>query len=197
MVHHHITFADFACLPESGLGYLTAAFVRNPYDRVYSGFRQLRKDIETQPGLPYPEPWVRDLVMKQLSENFSQLCQAQFDFDRWLELVGDDQIYEAGRNTNFPLHPAHYWTHLAGRQRVDFIGKVENFESDFETFLSVVRIGPLDRTNANVVDLEGNAPANPHGYRYVDRMDSRSVAKVNRLFAADFDLFGYERIQPQ
>lgn len=194
VVHQHMTLADYRCLPESRLGYFAAAFVRNPYDRVYSGFRQLQKDLETQPELPYPDPWIRDLVMRQLSENLSQLREAEYRFDRWLELVADEQVYEAGRNTNFPLHPAHYWTHQGGRRAVDFIGRVETFEADFERFRKKVRIGTLARENANVVDLEGGASANLHGYRYVDRMNPRSVEKINRLFAADFDLFGYPRV---
>jgi hypothetical protein len=132
--------------------------------------------------------------MKQLAENFAQLCNASFRFDEWLDLVGDDQIYEAGRNTNFPLHPAHYWTHIAGRKAVDFIGRVESFETDFAAFLDRAGIGPLPRVNANVVDLEGGAGSNPHGYRYVDRISERSISKINRLFARDFDLFEYVRL---
>ena len=41
--------------------------------------------------------------------------------------------------------------------------------------------------------LEGGAPGNPHGYHYVERMHPRSVAKINDIFARDFELFGYER----
>jgi hypothetical protein len=80
VVHQHITRAEFDCLPEAKLGYLTAAFVRNPYDRVNSGFRQLQKDIQEQPSARFSEPWIRDLVRKQLAENFAQLCQAGFEF---------------------------------------------------------------------------------------------------------------------
>ncbi len=194
VVHQHLTCADFASLPEGRLGYFAASFVRNPYDRVYSGFRQLQKDIREQPGAAFPEPWIRELVLRQLAENSAQLHSASFQFDEWLDLVGDEQIYEAGRNTNFPLHPAHYWTHIAGRQAVDFIGRVENFETDFQTFLERADIGPLPPVNCNVVDLEGGAAANPHGYRYVDRMHARSIAKINRLFERDFELFGYARL---
>ena len=194
VVHQHLTCADFAALPESRLGYFAASFVRNPYDRVYSGFRQLQADIRDQPGAAYPEPWIRALVTAQLAENFSQLCRASFQFDEWLDLLGDEQVHEAGRNTNFPLHPSHYWTHLAGRQAVDFIGRVENFEEDFGRFLERSGIGPVPAVNANVVELEGGAATNLHGYRYVDRMAPRSIAKINRLFATDFELFGYERI---
>jgi hypothetical protein len=194
VVHQHVTCAEFACLPESKLGYLLATFVRNPYDRVYSGFRQLQEDIRGQPLAPYPEPWIRDHVMKQLTENFAQLCQAQFDFDKWVESIRDEQIYEIGRNTNFPLHPSHYWTHIAGRQVVDFIGRVENFEADFRDFLTRVDIDQVQSANANVVELEGGAASNPFGYRYVNRMAVRSIEKIYRLFERDFDLFNYERL---
>lgn len=197
VVHQHITCAEFACLPESRLGYFTASFVRNPYDRVYSGFRQLQTDIQEQPQLPYPEPWIREHVMKQLADNSAQLSQAQFAFDDWLALVGDAQIYEVGRNTNFPLHPAHYWTHVAGKQIVDFIGRVEDFETDFRTFSSRVDLDDVPPVNVNVVELEGGARHNPFGYRYVDRMSPQSIETINRLFDRDFDLFAYERLTPR
>ncbi|MBM2816009.1 MAG: Chondroitin 4-O-sulfotransferase [Ignavibacteria bacterium] len=194
VVHPHITCTDFSCLPESKLEYFKASFVRNPYDRAFSGFRQLQKDIKEQPYSNYPEPWIRDLVMKQLAENFSQLCQAQFKFDDWLELISDEQIYEIGRNSNFPLHPSHYWTHVAGKQFVDFIGKVENFEDDFRDFLNRVGIDNVPDGNLHVVDLEGGAKNNLFGYRYIDRMSQRSIEKINRLFEKDFELFNYKQI---
>lgn len=194
VVHQHITCVEFSCLPEGQLGYFTASFVRNPYDRVYSGFRQIQKDIQTQPYASYPDAWIRDLVMKQLAENFTQLCAAQFDFNKWLDIVSDEQIYEIGRNTNFPLHPAHYWTHIATKQAVDFIGRVENFEADFQKLLSHIGVETAETINANVVELEGNARLNPFGYRYTDHMSVRSIKKIHRLFEQDFELFKYERL---
>ena len=196
VVHQHITCADFAALPESKLEYLLASFVRNPYDKAYSGFRQLQTDIEEQPkaGSHYPKPWIYAHVMKQLAENLAQLKQAEFQFDNWIELITEAQVYEIGRNTNFFLHPAHYWTHLAGRKSVDFIGKVENFEDDFKNFLSLVKIEQVTQINDNVVDLGGHTAKNAFGYRYVDRMSARSIEKINRLFSEDFELFGYEKI---
>ncbi len=132
--------------------------------------------------------------MKQLAENFAQLCAAQFDFNKWLDIICDEQIYEIGRNTNFPLHPAHYWTHIATKQAVDFIGHVENFEADFQELLSYIGVEMVQTINTNVVELEGNARYNFFGYRYTDRMSVRSIQKINRLFEQDFDLFNYERL---
>jgi hypothetical protein len=201
VVHQHITCADFECLPEKSLGYLTASFVRNPYDRVYSGFKQLQKDIVTQPKNVFPNPWIRNLVVKQLNENFSQISQAGFDFDAWLDLVQDEQIYEIGRNTNFPLHPAHYWTHCGDRQVVDFIGRVENFETDFRNFLQYVGIEELlPMVSCNVtesVTTNNLCKKEISTYKYVNQMAPQSLKKINRLFERDFELFEYDKLLPK
>jgi Sulfotransferase family len=194
VVHQHMTYADFAALPESRLGLRTAAFVRNPYDRVYSGFRQLQRDIEQQPTRDFPSPAVRRLVMTQLAENFAQLCQAGFQFDAWLELVEDQQIFEVGRNSSFPLHPAHYWTHHNGVQAVEFIGRVENFEADFARLCDQLGIVADSQANANMDSPEAELAGNEDGYRYLDRMSDRARRRINELFREDFELFGYRLV---
>ncbi|RMH73536.1 MAG: FkbM family methyltransferase, partial [Gemmatimonadetes bacterium] len=199
IVHQHITCADFVCLPESKLDYLVASFVRNPYDRVYSGFQQLQYDLEWEPNENFPESWIRDHVMKQLAEISTQLYQAHLDFDEWFDGVTEDQIYDSGRNTNFLLHPAHYWTHLGDQQLASFIGRVENFEMDFQAFLDRVNIANAPVINKNVrsgTDRNGESANNPFGYRYIHRMRPESIRKINRLFERDFELLGYEKVIP-
>jgi hypothetical protein len=196
VVTQHITCAEFVMLPESRKGYFVGAFVRNPYDRVYSGFLQLQRDIREQPAAPFPEPWIKALVMRQLSDNFAQLAAANFDFDTWFSSVEAYQIFEVGRNTSFPLHPAHYWTNIDGERKVGFVGKVEQFERDFDAFCEAVGIPRLeDRTSANMSDGAIVAESNTASpYRYIDRMSRASISKINSLFQDDFSAFGYERI---
>src|SRR5258708_900801 len=131
VVHQHLTCAEFDALPEAKAGYRRAAFVRNPYDRFMSAFRQVRRDVALQSRATFPEPWIKELVMRQLDENRAQLARANYEFNAWVGLITEDQIFAVGRNSSFPLHPAHYWTHLAGTQYVHFIGRVEDFEADF------------------------------------------------------------------
>jgi hypothetical protein len=195
IVHQHMIYADFAALPESRLGYRTAAFVRNPYDRVYSGFVQLQKDIREQPLAAFPDPTVRRRVMAQLSENLAQLSQAGFTFESWLELVDDHQVLDAGRNSSFPLHPAHYWTHHHGEQAVHFVARVENFESDFDRLCETLGVESESRINANMTPPAGEPVDSPHGYRYVERMSSRARLRINELFRDDFEIFGYRRVE--
>lgn len=193
VVHGHITSADFLALPESRLGYRSAAFVRNPYDRVYAGFRQIVKDVQEQPYSVFPSSWVRDLVMRQLAENYAQLSEVSFNFDRWVKCLRKSQIYDIGRNTSFSLHPAKYWTHVGARQVVDFVGRVENFEADFDAMCAMLEIdGSKNRVNDNVKEPLGEA--DPNGYRYAARMKGGSIDKINDLFAEDFEAFGYPQI---
>ena len=192
VVHQHMTYADFSALPESRLGYFTAAFVRNPYDRVYSGFRQLQKDLSKQPFRQFTQPAVKAQVMKQLAANYAQLSKAGFEFNAWLRLVEDRQIYDSALNSSFPLYPAHYWTHRGGERAVDFIGRVEQFEGDFAALCSQLGIEKIARINDNVDSNPAQAGLN--AYKHTRHMDAGSIAIINRLFEDDFELFGYARL---
>lgn len=194
VTHQHLTCAEFAALPESRLGYASAAFVRNPYDRVYSGFVQVQRDIVSQSAAGYPSPWIRDLVLRQLAENRSQLERAGHDFNEWVASLTEDQIYNVGRNTSLPLHPAHYWTQLSGARYVSFIGRVETFEADLEALCFQFGV-PVPAKHDRNVSQEPNARSQlGERYRHGGRMNRRSLDKINSLFAEDFALFGYGRL---
>lgn len=192
VVHQHITCSDFLALPESKLDYFKASFVRNPYDRVYSGFIQLQRDIEDQRRASFSPEWIRKLVMTQLDENLAQLAGANFNFDAWWASVPEHLVFEAGRNTNFPLHPANYWTHVNKVPYVSFVGKVEQFEQDFATLCQRIEIQDAEEGNANVSNsTSGGTPGSPH---YASLMSRASLSKINTLFKDDFELFGYDTL---
>ena len=190
VTHQHITCAEFSSYPQARLGYATTAFVRNPYDRVYSGFLQVQRDLREQPLAVFPAQWVRELVLHQREENRAHLARADYDFDRWVAGLTEAQIFATGRNTSFPLHPAHYWTHLAGAQYVSFIGRVERFEHDLALFCGRVGVAVPPRVNSNVSSNADTADL----YRYAAAMRPASIDKINRLFAEDFALFGYQML---
>jgi hypothetical protein len=196
IVSPHLTRADLQALPESRLGYFTASFVRNPYDRVYSGFRQLQRDVATHPSSTFPSHMVRGLILQQLDDIERQIGLAGNDFDNWVRLIEEVQVLEQGRNPCFALFPAYYWTHFGGQKAVDFVGKVETFEADLRRFCDHVGITSLPTTNKNVVELNPASSLGYIGYKYVDRMSAHAVNKINRLFEKDFELFGYTKIEP-
>jgi hypothetical protein len=140
----------------------------------------------------FPTPLVRELVMSQLDANRTQLTATGFDFDRWIQSLKDFQIYEVGHNSSLPLHPANYWTHLAGKQVTNFVGKVESLEADFSTLCSILGIDEPERINRNVSSSTSERSSDRTGYRYLHLMNRSSIEKINRLFSDDFELFGYD-----
>jgi hypothetical protein len=195
VVHQHLILADFAVLPESREQPALAVFVRNPYDRVYSGFQQLIRDVAQQPHWAFPTLWIKDLVVEQLTCHHAALSQARFDINTWFDALPVHAVMEAGRDTSLPLHPAHYWTHMNGRGAAQFVGRVEQFERDFAALCQ--RFG-IEGAGAQSANRSGGSDGaiDARGYRYADRLSPRTIAKINALFAADFDLFGYEKIVP-
>lgn len=193
VAHQHLILSDFAALPESRAQPALAVFVRNPYDRVYSGFRQICSDVAQQPGWAFPAPWIRDLVVEQLTRHHRALDKARFDVNAWFEALPVHAILEAGRDTSLPLHPAHYWTHVNGRAAASFVGRVERFEADFA---ALTRRFGVEGAGTDDANRSEDAAADARGYRYAGRLSPRTIAKINALFAADFELFGYEKIDP-
>jgi hypothetical protein len=189
VVHQHITCGDFLALPEAALPYARISIVRNPYDRVASGFIQLQRDIAQQPDAPFESPWVRALVLRQLADNQAQLARARFELNAWIATITEDQVREVGRNSSFPLHPACYWTHLGHEPYVDRILRTETFEADFAAFCAARNL-EFRVENANVSDETVTNPL----YRHVHKLDRSSISKINDLFADDFELLGYERL---
>lgn len=193
IVHQHICVADFKALPENLIDFVKISFVRNPYDRVYSGFIQIQKDLKEKPLMPFDEPWIRNHVLKQLATNEQKLRQAHYNFNEWVALLEPEEVWQTGGNSSLPLHPSHYWTHDAKGQFVDFIGKVETFEEDFIKMLNLLGITEdynLENDNVELMPTANDAWCN----KYLNKFSSLSLDKVNLLFEKDFQLFGYRKV---
>jgi hypothetical protein len=177
-------------LPEANLGYRIAVFVRNPYDRVFSGFQQIMRDTQMQPKQKFPAEWIHQLVTQQIADNFEEACMAGYDLNRWFAKLAPHKILESGRNTNLFLHPCHYWTHRIDKQAVDFIGKVEDFEEDFRRLCETSKLTPVSNQSVNQTKIQ-DLPVSEDIYRYASLFNKNNIAKINAIFKPDFDLFDY------
>ena len=190
LAHQHLTLADFEMLPEARRGYRIAVFVRNPYDRVHSGFLQLRRDVVWQRHAAFPDEAVKSAVLRQLDGVAAALGAARGSASRWFSSLADEVVLTGGFNSSIPLHPCHYWTHRDGRQAVDFIGRVETFEADFHRLRETYDLPDLPLDSTNVSKVPDAAP--PDGaYRHARKFDAAARARIERLFADDFAQFGY------
>lgn len=196
VLHQHITLADYLCLPEGAQSHQLATFVRNPYDRVVSGFLQAQKDIVLQPKREIAGPaWVRQLLLEQLAENKEHLERCEYNINRWVIDLPEHLIYEIGRNTSLFLHPCNFWTHFQGKLLVEFVGKVEAFEADFSRLCQTYNLTAENSLNSNV---SPNLQPSKHeaGYRYTHYLSSEAIHRINALFHDDFVAFGYPILQP-
>jgi len=194
IAHQHITYLEFLGLPESRCDPTVGAFVRNPYDRAYSGFMQLRWDIGVLPQADFRLPWVRESVLEHMERLAVQIRAADGDFDTWFASVREDQIYAIGSGSSFGLYPCHYWTGTGGNKQIAFVGKVEDYESDLQRFCDLVGVTQRNQTQSANVRFSEQAGAAEHQYRYADRMSPASIDKINALFDRDFELFDYQRL---
>lgn len=142
--------------------YFKFAFVRNPWDRVVStyfylirgGINEADKAWAEQNIIKYPD--FKSFVVGWLKvENiYSQIhFVPQFEF-----LINSNGILD-----------------------VDFIGRFENLESDFETIKSMVKTGSeLEKHNHS-----------KRGLNYTHYYDEETKEIVRKVYKKDIDLFGY------
>jgi Sulfotransferase family len=195
VTHQHITLAQFQNLRDIKDGLFKATFVRNPYDRAWSAFQQTKRDTKLQPNSQFPDRWIRELVMEQLAENEMKISNSGGDFDLWMQQITYADVHCVGKNSSFPFHPCNYWTHINDQTAIDFIGRVENFEPDFQRLLKKIHIEPKNADiSANVTEEFREIAPNELGYKYTKFMQDRTIEKINELFESDFKLLGYQRL---
>lgn len=190
--HQHLTLSEFLRLPEAKYVSCRAVFVRNPYDRVVSGFGQIQRDIVRHPHCVFPSSGVRDEVIASLAKAELRLADAGGDLNRWVENLEDYEVLDEKKSMVLPMHPCSYWTHIDGNKRIDYLGKVESFEQDFAT---LVRVLALDAERIPAISANiGSQGYDLQGYRHANKLGRRARDRINELFKDDFELFGYEKL---
>lgn len=174
----HVTIEAFLASEHAALwdqGYLRFSFVRNPYDRLYSG-------------------WLQDRFAATQSPRWRQAKAAIF------ERTGDDfgrYVVEHVRHAD-RLHawdwicwcPMHAFVCRDGRPALDFVGRAEDVEAGLAELSR--RLGvPI----AKAVDANVNVPP-ATGLKHLEHYDRATVELVNELYAEDFSLFGYAKLDP-
>lgn len=181
--------------------YFKAAFVRNPYDRVFSWFRWFQRVSQERYE---PGGLIEQAHTAIAAGEDPHGCKARLiRRTAWMR----DAVEAAKGDVNrfYAAHPKEYslasdFTHDQGRQMVDWIGHVECFEADFDRFCEQTGLRIETRVDANRSDLmpvirsvERPLEMRPDEHDYLDRLTRISIQRINRNFAADFELLGYRR----
>jgi hypothetical protein len=144
----------------------TFAFVRNPYDRLLSVWRDKIAPLE-------PNENTRALYDRHPG------LYATMPFNAFVEWLS--QNYPSGQ-INKHWAPQSEFLSDGGRLVADFIGRVEDLEGDVRTLASVIGdLGPIHRRNIS---------SKSDGLS-VEVITGRTRKTIYRLYREDFELFGY------
>lgn len=165
--------------------YFTFAFVRNPYDMLlslYSMYTQYPEyiDKENHPNLYHPWNQFKDfedllLSMRDKKHEPDQEWRMQLDK---LGAKNHMQVWDSLRNLQNK-----YLSNKNGDIIVDFVGRFENLQYDFDYCCKRIGIEPID--------LIWHGPTKHKNYRDVYTSDMIDV--VNNHSWKDIRKYGYER----
>ena len=155
-------------------GLYTFAFVRNPWDRLVSCYRdKIRGEVDD---------------FTNFSESGVAHCLARFDafsanmsFEQFVRAVASIPDTEADEHFRSQYD---YLTNEAGDIAADFIGRYENLASDFQHVAQAIGLP----SNINLPRLQ--AAAKPIDYTEFFKPDTRNI--VATRFARDVELFSYQ-----
>lgn len=145
--------------------YFKFTFVRNPWDRLLSAYNFLKKG-----GMNHLDKQFSDDVLKNYNsfESFVMDGINETNIEKWVHFIPQYRyIYDAKMNLV-----------------VDYVGRFENFEADFEHIRSMLQQGtPLQHRNKT-----GESKEETYREAYTPEM----VQKVAKLYQNDIRLLGYE-----
>lgn len=147
--------------------YWKFTIVRNPYDRLVSAFHFLKKGGRNSDDANWAEKNLKGVN----------------DFKKFIETLEDKSFMENIITWQHFIPQFKYLIDFSGKLHVDYIGKMEILESDFEEICDKLKISNVSLEHKNKSDRK-------HWTEYYDE----SMKKiVHGIYFKDFELLGYEK----
>ena len=172
----HVPLHIASKLPEFPLfqEYFTFSFVRDPYDRLYSGYLQ---DIWASKNL---EAWtkVKSPILESIDYNFSSYIT---QYVTSADIHNDWSWICFCPMTSFIYHNGNH---------LNFVGKYERFEQEVERLSELLKV-PIEITEKlNVRDQIISER------KYISNYTADALACINELYKEDFERFDYAQLDP-
>lgn len=156
--------------------YFKFTFVRHPYDRLYSGYLQDWFAAANYPKWTAAKQPIFDLIGDDFNRYFGDYVMASDIRGDWKWIC---------------FCPMEEFTHHRGKSIIDFVGRSESFAHDLKALSERLGISIEKASDENV------RPSSPVGNRkYLAKYSRATIENVNRIYARDFELFGYEMLDP-
>ena len=155
--------------------YIKFTFVRNPYDRIYSGFLQ---DIFASKTW---EKWIlaKAAIFGSIGEDFNKYIE---EFAATADLMNDWRW--------ITFKPMTAFTNQDRKFSLDWFGKVEQFSNDIQKLSSICNIQIKKARDRNVNSAQTDR------YKYINKYTKSSIKWINETYADDFATFDYEILCP-
>lgn len=165
---------SFSFLPDSKTAYFKICFVRNPYDRLVSAWRDKSGSDSRQ---------VREFYQKLLGGYKDNFKKFVIDLKHKPEKFSYFQGGANGAGVYCDRHfmPQH---NLFPVNNMDFIGRFESFQEDFNKVCD-----KLDKPRINLPVLNASTSDNADFMSYYDE-DTLKIA--SEIYAKDIERFGYK-----
>lgn len=144
------------------------AFVRNPWDRLVSWWSMIDNGRDPSGATPAPNGF------------FGYVLQHANSFEEFISRCTDEIVESDGRKNIF-RNQIDYLADENGKIIVDFIGRFERMQQDFDEVMA--RVG-LPRTDLLRVNTSRRSA-------YADYYTPATAAEVGRRYARDIEAFGY------
>jgi len=190
--------------------YYRFTFTRNPYDRFYSTYNHFKHRIYRFLYILIPinivllTLFIYSVLKKKYLYMTLLLLTILFiniyigiymEYFRWTtDLIALDfnsftkkNIYELDNSLYGDLYKSQY--EYIKDNRIDYIGRQENFKNDFNALLKHFN---LDST------IHSNNVRNPNDYngeyKYIHKYDKETIELINTRYNIDFKKFNYEKV---
>lgn len=166
----HATYARMLKVEPALADYWAFGFVRNPWARMVSWWSMVAAVWEKyDAGDPKAVAKIQNFPKAWLPEG-----EFRHDFDRFV-LEGTEKIAKVGRPQSVTLS-------RKDGSMPEFVGRLENFDADFNVVRERLGLAPLEAAPQRNVSSHGH---------YSDYYNHTTRQKVAEVFERDIDLFGY------
>ena len=135
------------------------SFVRDPYAWMHSWYRFRQRDNLKNPKNPFNKRYTGNISFNEFVQTFS--------------------------SNELMLKQSDFITRHSGELLVDFVGRYESLQQDFDLVCEQLSISKRQLNRINV--------SKPPTQSTLELLDTTSIRIINDYFSQDFDMFGYSK----
>lgn len=155
--------------------YFIFSFVRNPYDKLYSAYRYLYKQLKY--------------------ENLNDFLSKEETADHYLDFNTFVKNYKTLNAISYFhgfIRQYEHLSDLSGNIMINYIGKLENIDNDFLNILSILNIDEITHNHELFFERKINKQSDDD-FNIALEYNEESFDFVNKYFIKDFELFQYKK----